>query len=276
MDMRRRKRKKSIDKILIIVVIFLLLSFGTAYSYMSQRLDVNGNANIGGNIPDVLQGTICDNVEVIMDKTSYVSGDKNYYTTNFTIKNVGETPIYYWHVAFRVPNDAEIIPTSAESELGENAYLLVTGVDYNTYISAGSSISFTIVVGTKVEYEVKKPQVYNCTYKQGTGDASNDVDLKVDLIDGGGWGNTKQYTVRVTNNSEVNIKTWNLQLKMPANSTINSLWNGDYVFKDNVLEVVNKEYNGSLAVSASTDFGMQVSNTDNNFNIEVISIKGYK
>lgn len=275
--MRRNRKFKKSKKPIVIFLIFVavMLTIGTAYSYLNQTLHLNGKASISGIISDDIEhGKVCQNTITSKTVTSWTDGYKTHYTMNFKLTNNNSEPIYHWHVAFKIPSDATDISTNdAEYEV-KDGYILVNGVDYNSYVQVGSSIEFKVTVATTMTYEVNDVEIYDCGYEQS---AASNIDLETVITPGGSWGTyVSQYTIDIKNNSTSVPNSWKIEIEVPSGSSILSLWNGDYVLKDNLLVITNKSYNGSIGIGSSQQIGMQIQTNIKDFTLNVKSAFGIK
>ena len=70
------------------------------------------------------------------------------------------------------------------------------------------------------------------------------------------WGGGYQGEVKVTNTGTLPLNGWMAHLTFANGETVGSLWNGTYTQSGPDVTVKNASWNGSLAVGASTTFGL--------------------
>ncbi|MEO3824163.1 lytic polysaccharide monooxygenase [Actinomadura sp. B10D3] len=78
----------------------------------------------------------------------------------------------------------------------------------------------------------------------------------------GSWGGGYQGEVTVTNTGTLPLNGWTAHFTFANGETVDSLWNGAYTQSGPDVTVTNANWNGSLAVGASTTFGFTVKAPD--------------
>lgn len=71
------------------------------------------------------------------------------------------------------------------------------------------------------------------------------------------WGSGYQLTISVSNVSEQPVSNWQVQLDFDFAPQLTNSWNASLTTDQNVISAANVEWNGQLAVGATTTFGLQ-------------------
>ena len=266
--MRRIKRKKNNTYIILFIVIIFIAFFQTGYSYLMQQLSINGAASIDTTI-HVINDSTC-NSSITTTYSFWSNGTNKTHTYAFSLKNLSTSPMYYWHVSLPIPSDAVITATNANYTISNNV-LRLSGKDYNTYVNGLATINFTITINTSIPYALRNITIYDCSFNPVV---TTDTPLSATFNQTGAWGTTRQYDVVVKNTSTVSVSAWEVKVTVPSTLSISSAWNTNYVRSGNTVTFTNLAYNGTLAPGVSTTFGLQVSSTNNNFLITLISALG--
>lgn len=272
--MKKRKMKNRTSLIVFIFFLMVLAIMGTTYAYLKQDLDILGKANIAQTfVPD---GEVCRNVSIDNVVEQYwTNGSTKYYPVYYTIKNDNSTPIYSWNIAVTLPENSNI-------ESGENVdykvidnIVYLSGKEYNSYIEAGDSVTVRITISTNDKLSFNNSSVYNCSVEDNR---NQDVNLNVNITKQSNWGSATghitQFLIKVNNQSDKEIKTWQLKIKVPDGASVNNIWSANYVLKDNIVTITNLSYNGTIGSNGSQEFGIMIDAVSLNYNLEVISAIG--
>lgn len=84
------------------------------------------------------------------------------------------------------------------------------------------------------------------------------------------WGanpTTYQFNVKVTNVSGSPVDNWNISVPVPADTKIAGFWNVKAEIVDGKLILSNEGYNGNLGIDASVSFGLQLTTSKNDFEL---------
>lgn len=268
MRILKRNKKKKIIKIIVVIILLTAIFFKPAYSFFIQTLNISGEATIDSSII-VTNDSTC-NTSVNTATYYWVNGPTKYYTYNFSLTNLSLTTYYGWDIFLPVPSDAVVTPTNVNYTISNNI-LYLANTTYNGYLISGQMTDFSIIVATNQTYALRNINVYNCE-QEGT--INNDVNLKVDFVKTGAWGNIEQYDVVVTNDSTTTITAWEIIMNFNSDLVVQSSWNVNYTRNIDTLTFTNISYNGSILPSANITFGMQVASDSNTFNMNVISATG--
>lgn len=77
----------------------------------------------------------------------------------------------------------------------------------------------------------------------------NDFDDDLNIIQGA------QYDGVILNSGKYNFHTWTVVLYMPQEGTIDSLWNGEYVYEGDTITITPMDYNGVVEAEKDQPFG---------------------
>jgi putative nucleotidyltransferase with HDIG domain len=104
-------------------------------------------------------------------------------------------------------------------------------------------------------------------------------DFYVDMSVSKSWGQDDtvgaQYDGVFHNNSDYDIKNWEIEITVPDKSNIDSSWNGVYAQKGDTILVSSMNYNATIVKKTSQTFGF-VMYTPSKFDVENIIIRAYK
>lgn len=243
---------------LIGAVLLIGILMGTGYSYFKQALGFSGVASIGDSTSSE---TICG-VLITKTYTFWTRGDSTIYNYSFKMTNQQDEPLYFWTAYFNIPDDATVTASGATVKI-ENGKAYLNSLSYNSFLDAGASVEFTATITTETEFTMENITVSNCDIKEEPEENTNVV---ANFGTGSRWGNyTYQFQITVSNEGTSDIRGWRIEVEVPSDTRILSLWNANYVLKDTTLTLTNLAYNGAIAVGRNTSFGIQMQTSNANY-----------
>lgn len=96
-----------------------------------------------------------------------------------------------------------------------------------------------------------------------TEEQQNTAECYVTVTNSNSWetenGYAGQLDAKIINNSSQTLNNWSVEIDVPAGTTVDSSWNGNFDVKDGVLTITPVEYNGTIAANGSvSDIGFIV------------------
>lgn len=257
MNRKRKRRIKRIKKSLIIILCLFVTSFliSSAYSTLSQKINVEGNASfVKKDDLEQCKGSI--KYEVANWNT-----DRYYYKLTFTITNESFKNYSGWTIYFDIPDDAILVSySSVEATINSNK-LKADNLYYNGNIAPGDSIQFEIQISTDLTfYEPTNIVLVNCFEDNGSDITTDNIDVQFNLTSSYGTYNYI-YDVIVKNIGSDTINNWAFSIYKPDNTYIIDSWNVNYISKNNSITFSNMTYNGIINPKESIAFGIII-NTD--------------
>ncbi|KDN81365.1 endoglucanase [Kitasatospora cheerisanensis KCTC 2395] len=135
----------------------------------------------------------------------------------------------------------------------------VTGTSYtDSGLSAATAYSYTVRAKDAAGNVSAASAAVTATTSAGGG-TSTGCAATVSLND---WGGGLTATVTVTNNGTAAVKGWQVAWTWPTGLQISGSWSADVARSGQNVTATSLAYNGALAPSASTSFGVQATRTD--------------
>ena len=254
------KNKNNKIGVLISVYFITFLFIGTAYSFLNENLELKGKV---GFSPDSLK----DYSYSYILKSSWNDGTFYYYYFTPTITYKGKDNINSWEANINVPVGTEVTGCYEASEcIVINDILKIKNATWNGTLIPNESFTFGFQIKTKNNNYIFSIENVNF-YKEDI--VIENPDMEIEKIDGfetilkleNSWGNTSQYTLNITNNSNIKLKSWKIELAINKNTKVASLWGANYVSKDNLL-LSGLSWNSTIDIGSSiSNIGFQLKNT---------------
>ncbi|MFD8595102.1 cellulase family glycosylhydrolase [Kitasatospora sp. NPDC059646] len=135
----------------------------------------------------------------------------------------------------------------------------VTGTSYtDSGLSASTAYSYTVRAKDAAGNVSAASAAVTATTSAGGGSSAGCA-ATVSLND---WGSGLTATVTVTNNGTAAVKGWQVAWTWPTGLQISGSWSADVVRSGQRVTASSLAYNGALAPSASTTFGVQATRAD--------------
>ena len=249
----------------------------SSYTYENGTLII---PNVTGDLKIVNSG----NLKVTYTENSWNDGTYYYHQYDFKLENIGTTDIDGWKIAFKVPNDTEIIGAwNVNTELNSGV-LAISNSNTNSIIKSGESLIFVIQIKTKdKEYKIGDIGINGEDLPTNPDDEDNNednddtptydgektegLDVKFKLV--AYWGNEGdyylQYDVNLYNNTSNNMKDWYLKFSVPKGTTMEHYWNCNYVLENNTIILTSAGFNNELQPQSSTTLGIIINTPDSTF-----------
>ena len=240
--MRRIKKNKRNNFVIFgIAYIVILLTISTAYSFLNTDLSMRATAGIS---------TETDNYETdYFLQAKWNDSSSYWYHYVPTLTYLGSKETIGWKLYVEVPYDTEIVGCwNASSCVVSGEVLTISNASYNQKLSpTNSSVTPSFQMKTsKSDYTLK---IIGASFDDensdniavGNIDNNSDEATTVETVNyivpelnvTGGWGNVSTYVFKVTNtSSDVSLSSWTAKLVFPSNSTISSLWGGEYSYDE--------------------------------------------
>lgn len=252
------KNKNNKIGILIIIYFVIFLFIGMAYSFLNENLNLKGKVGFSNN-------SIYNFSYSYILQDSWNDGTYYYYYFVPTVTYLGNDNINSWQANIRVPYDIEITGCFEASECTvTNNILKITNASWNGILTNNSSFHFGFQMKTKTSnYELLIVAINfykgDIVVNPPTTDKVDGFDIKFELQNS--WDNTSSYNLKITNNSTVKLTSWKLEVNVNENTTIDSIWNANYVLKDNILVLSGLEWNSTIDINSNiSGIGLQLKN----------------
>ncbi|RUL95003.1 MULTISPECIES: cellulase family glycosylhydrolase [Micromonospora] len=148
----------------------------------------------------------------------------------------------------------EVLRTTSGS--GGASVVTVSGTSYRaTNLTASTSYTFTVRARDAAgNISAASPPLTLTTPADNGGGGDQGCAATYRVVNS--WQGGYQAEVTVRNSGTAAIGGWTVNWTAPAGTTISSLWNGRLTTSGTSVTVRNEPYNGQLAASASTTFGL--------------------
>lgn len=294
-----RRRKSNYNRIVFIFIISILF-LSTSYSIFSTSLSIEGKGNM-------VEQPVKQDYTITYTKDSWYSGGMHYYNFKMKVSNNTNKNLTSWIITVDIPDD--IITTTCWSSicLVNNGNLTIENESYNSTILSNSYIEFGFSFSTSIaEVELETYKIYVNGSEPDPEDPdpedpdpedpdpedpdpedpdpelptypSNLEGLNVTITYGNGWQSgskyIKQYDIKIENNSNKNIKSWEFGIDLKGTIALESCWNATTFVENNILKVSNVSYNGNLNIGSNLTFGMQLSSTQVDFTPTIVYYTG--
>ncbi len=108
-------------------------------------------------------------------------------------------------------------------------------------------------------------------------ETSESSPFKVEINSTDGWAiedkHGAQYDGIFYNNSGADIDNWEISFEVPADSKVDSSWNGEFTIENNVLTIKPVDYNTNVADGTNISIGMIFITPDDTYTPKAITIR---
>ena len=290
------KRKKSNYNKIILIFIISILFLSTGYSIFSTNLSIEGKGNM-------VEQPAKQDYTMTYTKDTWYSGGMHYYNFKMQINNNTSEDLTNWIIIADIPDDIITVTCWSSICSVNNGILTMENENYNSTVLANSYIEFGFSFSTSIaEAELETYKIYVNGNEPDPEDPdpedpdpedpdpedpdpedpdpedpkypSNLEGLKVTITYGNGWQSgpnyIKQYDIKIENNSNKNIKSWEFGIDLKGTIKLESCWNATTSIENGILKVSNVSYNGSLNIGGNLTFGIQMSSTQADFTPTIV------
>ena len=271
--MTRKKKKKNI-KIVFIIFVILLLTMSIGYSALYEKLSLTGTAKLNNESKD-------NNYDIEYKVTSWQSGKYESQFNPVTITYKATEDVNTWKIVIDVPDDSTLSACWNVKCKIEDGKLIIRNDNNNAIIKPGGILTnFGFQIATSMEnYEFNVEEVNFYTPTNPNPDEQIITDgLSVNYSKSGGWvsGNkfVSQININVNNNTGIDLSYWELVIKRPANSKIQTLWGASYVEKEDTIIITGENGIANFFNGSSKSIGLQIELETQNFELETSTLCG--
>lgn len=271
--MTRKKKKKNI-KIVFIIFVILLLTMSIGYSALYEKLSLTGTAKLNNESKD-------NNYDIEYKVTSWQSGKYEYQFNPVTITYKATEDVNTWKIVIDVPDDSTLSACWNVKCKIEDGKLIIRNDNNNAIIKPGGILTnFGFQIATSMEnYEFNVEEVNFYTPTNPNPDEQIITDgLSVNYSKSGGWvsGNkfVSQININVNNNTGIDLSYWELVIKRPANSKIQTLWGASYVEKEDTIIITGENGIANFFNGSSKSIGLQIELETQNVELETSTLFG--
>lgn len=126
-------------------------------------------------------------------------------------------------------------------------------------VSVEKDISQDASKGNEVSQNEKKQEEASPSPKPVTISASGENEGEITYTTTASWGDDNvtytQIDAVITNQSEQEMASWEVNLTVPKGSKLNQGWNGKMELKGNRLKILPEDYNAVIAAGQTANFG---------------------
>lgn len=306
--MKNRKiRSKNSTSTIKIIILFIIIvcSFSVGYSLLSTSLSVTGKGNLVTE-----DYTITDNIKLEYVKNSWYSSGLIYYQINVKITNISSSPIEGWSISAPFPDDADnfncwnvlcsfkagtadfknldynkILQPDVPVEFGFQFSTTNDIWDFKNYIINGTASTPTpsptptptpspTPTPTPSPTPTPTPSPTPTPTPSPTPSPINGVDAVLTLVSS--WNSEgnyyREYSIDVINKSNLSISSWKVDLSVSDNVKISSAWSVNYIEKDNIITILNGDWNNNIAINDKVTFSIQLVSSKEDYTISVSNI----
>lgn len=271
--MTRKKKKKNI-KIVFIIFVILLLTMSIGYSALYEKLSLTGTAKLNTEAKD-------NNYDIEYKVTSWQSGKYEYQFNPVTITYKATEDVNTWKIVIDVPDDSTLSACWNVKCKIEDGKLIIRNDNNNAIIKPGGILTnFGFQIATSMEnYEFNVEEVNFYTPTNPNPDEQIITDgLSVNYSKSNGWvsGNkfVSQININVTNNTGIDLSYWELVIKRPANSKIQTLWGASYIEKEDTIIITGENGITNFFNGSSKSIGLQIELETQNVELETSTLFG--
>lgn len=271
--MTRKKKKKNI-KIVFIIFVILLLTMSIGYSALYEKLSLTGTAKLNTEAKD-------NNYDIEYKVTSWQSGKYEYQFNPVIITYKATEDVNTWKIVIDVPDDSTLSACWNVKCKIEDGKLIIRNDNNNAIIKPGGILTnFGFQIATSMEnYEFNVEEVNFYTPTNPNPDEQIITDgLSVNYSKSGGWvsGNkfVSQININVNNNTGIDLSYWELVIKRPANSKIQTLWGASYVEKEDTIIITGENGITNFFNGSSKSIGLQIELETQNVELETSTLFG--
>lgn len=271
--MARKKKKKNI-KIVFIIFVILLLTMSIGYSALYEKLSLTGTAKLNTEAKD-------NNYDIEYKVTSWQSGKYEYQFNPVTITYKATEDVNTWKIVIDVPDDSTLSACWNVKCKIEDGKLIIRNDNNNAIIKPGGILTnFGFQIATSMEnYELNVEEVNFYTPTNPNPDEQIITDgLSVNYSKSNGWQNgnkfVSQININVTNNTGIDLSYWELVIKRPANSKIQTLWGASYIEKEDTIIITGENGITNFFNGSSKSIGLQIELETQNVELETSTLFG--
>ncbi len=280
---RRRNKKQTKVYILVAILLFVIVFVcATGYAYLSQRLSLNGTANIDKNGNPFCELNKFKGYQEFNDRVSYevYSINNGVYDIHaiFNITNLGTKNVDTWRAYFSLPEDAVIKNYyNAEEVFQGDAYIFEEpNNNYNNVISPGNSISFDIEFTTTYDdYATKDVVVYgwesaveskpsisamSSCLNGGTPDPLPEDPILADINITSNWNlllyDYYGFDINITNTTDSPIKNWYVIIDVSSGS-MTGCWSASCSQTDSKVRITGPSWGNTIAANSTSSISFQ-------------------
>lgn len=198
------------------------------------------------------------------------------YAFACTVTNETDYDLDNWIIDLEVPDGASINSFwGARASINRNIVTIKN--EASEVLRAQRNTSFTVVINSSTDV------VFDETTSSG-GTTEEPIPTQNAITDGvtatltksSGWGNYYIYSIRISNDSGVDLIDWVVEMNVPTGTTMVASWNADYEMIDDGIKLTPK-WNNSIKDGNSIDFSFQLQYRGNGtFNPSIRGVRGSK
>lgn len=253
------KNKNNNIGVLISIYFITFLSIGIAYSFLNENLQFKGKVGFSEN-------SIYNFSYSYILQDNWNDGTYYYYYFIPTITYLGNEIINSWQANIKVPNDTEITGCFESSECTVNNNILrIKNATWNGTLTKNQSFTFGFQIKTKTNnynFSLISVNFYKETIIDKPIEEIEKIDgFNVNFDYQNGWDNISSYTLSITNNSNIKLNSWKLEIEVNENTEIMSIWGSNYILKDNLLVLTGLSWDEVIDIGSTiSNIGFQISN----------------
>ena len=278
----RRRRKKHKFSTLIVLFVISLFCFSIGYSLLQEKLSIQGKGSIVVDTTDDFTYTVTENG---WDNNGQYS--KQY---QFTIQNVKNVSYIGWSATATVNEQDTVVGCWNATCVIKNGILTITNVDYNGNVSSNGTVEFGLILNhINQDSNLSNIKFYGITSENSgtqTGEEEKEEEKEEGNLDesidvtytlGDSWYDGEKYhqmlTLNIKNNRETAITSWQIDLDRKKYN-LQNVYNANYIEMETLLRFSNVSYNGMISPGNTVSFQIELTSTENNFNISIVNITG--
>lgn len=294
------KKNKKKDNIFILIVLYFIcfIFIGSAYSFFSEKLSLNGKMGFSEDVLKQYNG----------DYILYNKWEENgYYFYNYgiNITYTGEDVVTGWQINIDVPMMTEVTGCFDATECTvTNTLLKIDNAYWNGAMSNNTIISTSFIIKTTVDnYELnilsvnfyKNGVIINPSNPDSPGNDNPGTDnpdepnldnpsnpgntvsgIKATLNVTNSFATETQFALEIANNTDINVIGWEIHYKVPLGTKMSDCWGAEYIIKEDSMILTSISWSQNIpAGSTNTSVGFRI-NTPNNIapvTIELVNLK---
>lgn len=250
------KNKNNKIGVLVSIYFITFLFIGIAYSFLSENLELRGTVGFSEKYNYSYNYILQD---------SWNDGTYYYYYFIPTITYYGNDSVKSWKVNIKVPNNTEVIGCFEASEcIITNDNLGIKNATWNGTMTNSSSATFGFQIKTTVpDYQLLITSVeFYTDIITNTNITEKVLGFNASLNLESYYENVSIYSLSITNNSKVNLKSWRVEIEVNSTSSrMKNNWGSNYVLKNKLLVLTGLSWNSTINIGQTIDnIGFQISN----------------
>lgn len=286
------KKNKKKDNIFILIALYFIcfIFIGSAYSFFSEKLELNGTVGFSEDVLKQYNG----------DYILYNKWEENgYYFYNYgvNITYTGEDIVTGWLINIGVPITTEVIGCFDATECTvTDTILRIDNAYWNGGMSNNSIISTSFIIKTTdPAYELnilsvnfyRNGEIINPSNPEPDNPSNPEPDnpsepgntvsgITATLNVTNSFATETQYSLTFANNTDINITSWKLQYKVPIGTTMSDCWGAEYIIQDDILILSSVSWSQNISAggtNASVGFRINTPNITAPVSIDLISFQ---